>query len=33
MFAAVLIIAAIYYVIKGRHEYDGPVMLVKRNVE
>ncbi|KAK1068518.1 hypothetical protein LTR74_005597 [Friedmanniomyces endolithicus] len=33
MFAAVLFIAAIYYVIKGRHEYDGPVMLVKRNME
>ncbi len=33
MFAAVLFIAAVYYLIKGRHEYDGPVLLVKRNTE
>ncbi|KAK3722150.1 hypothetical protein LTR37_002583 [Vermiconidia calcicola] len=30
MFGGILIIAAIYYVFKGRKEYIGPVMLVKR---
>ena len=30
MFGGVLIVAAVYYFFKGRHEYVGPVMLVKR---
>lgn len=30
MFGGVLIIAAVYYVFKGRHDYVGPVMFVKR---
>lgn len=30
MFGGVLIIAIIYYVLKGRHDYVGPVMLIKR---
>ncbi|RMZ88889.1 hypothetical protein DV736_g3889, partial [Chaetothyriales sp. CBS 134916] len=30
MFFGVLIIAAIYYIFKGRHDYVGPVMHVKR---
>jgi amino acid transporter len=30
MLCGVLIIAAIYYVVKGRHEYIGPVMYVQR---
>lgn len=30
MFVSILIIAAIYYRIKGRHVYVGPVMLINR---
>lgn len=30
MFAGLLIVAAIYYVVKARHEYRGPVAYVKR---
>lgn len=30
MFGSVILISAVYYVFKGRHEYVGPVMLVKR---
>ncbi|KAK5726664.1 hypothetical protein LTR15_002552 [Elasticomyces elasticus] len=30
MFGSVLVIAGIYYFFKGRHEYHGPVTLVKR---
>lgn len=30
MFGGILIIAGIYYILKGRHDYVGPVMLVKR---
>jgi hypothetical protein len=30
MFGGVLIVAAVYYFFKGRHDYVGPVMLVKR---
>ncbi|KAJ9652941.1 hypothetical protein H2198_007850 [Neophaeococcomyces mojaviensis] len=32
MFCGTLIIAMIYYVVKARHEYTGPVMHVKRDV-
>lgn len=31
MFGGVLILAAIYYVFKGRKDYAGPVVLVKRD--
>ncbi|KAF2102431.1 amino acid transporter-like protein [Rhizodiscina lignyota] len=31
MFVGVLLIAAFYYVVKARHQYTGPVVLVKRN--
>lgn len=31
MLCGVLIIAMAYYVIKGRHDYSGPVVLVKRD--
>ena len=31
MFVIILIMAAVWYVIKARHEYIGPVMLVKRD--
>jgi len=31
MFGSILIIAGIYYIFKGRHDYTGPVMLVKRD--
>jgi choline transport protein len=31
MLGGVLIIAAVYYVIKGRHEYTGPVAFVRRH--
>lgn len=31
MFVACLSIAVVYYLIKGRHVYDGPVALVKRH--
>lgn len=30
MFGSVLIIALLYYLFKGRHEYEGPVVHVKR---
>jgi choline transport protein len=30
MFGGVLLTAIIYYIFKGRHEYVGPVMLIKR---
>lgn len=30
MFGGILIISAIYYIFKGRHEYMGPVHLVNR---
>lgn len=30
MFGGVLIVAGVYYFFKGRHDYVGPVMLVKR---
>jgi hypothetical protein len=30
MFGGVLIIAGVYYVFKGRKDYQGPVVLVKR---
>lgn len=30
MFGGVLLIAIIYYAFKGRHDYIGPVMLIKR---
>lgn len=30
MFAGVLLTAAVYYIFKGRHDYAGPVMTVKR---
>jgi choline transport protein len=32
IFFGVLIIAAVYYAAKARHEYTGPVALVKREV-
>jgi choline transport protein len=32
MLVGVLIIATIYYVVKARHEYVGPVMYVKREI-
>lgn len=32
MFGGVLIIAVIYYLIRGRHHYTGPVVLVKRDM-
>ena len=32
MFFGVLLIAAIYYLLKGRHVYVGPVVNVKRNL-
>lgn len=31
IFVGVLVIAMVYYVIKGRDEYTGPVALVKRD--
>lgn len=31
MFVGVLAIAAVYYLLKGRHVYDGPVALIKRD--
>lgn len=31
MFVSVLLISGIYYLLKGRHEYVGPVVNVKRN--
>lgn len=31
IFSGTLIIAVVYYIAKGRHEYDGPVALIKRN--
>ena len=31
IFTGVLSIAIVYYIAKGRHEYDGPVALVKRD--
>jgi choline transport protein len=31
IFCGVLLIAVVYYVLKGRHEYDGPVALIKRD--
>lgn len=31
MFFAILFIAGIYYWVKARHVYTGPVMLVKRD--
>lgn len=31
IFCAILLIAAIYYVAKARHEYTGPVVQVKRD--
>jgi choline transport protein len=31
IFSGVLLIAVVYYVAKGRHEYDGPVALIKRD--
>jgi choline transport protein len=33
MLVGVFIIAAVYYVLKGRKEYNGPVILMKRNEE
>ncbi len=30
MFGGVLVIASVYYVVRARKEYIGPVMLVKR---
>jgi choline transport protein len=30
MFAIIIVVAALYYLVKARHEYVGPVMLVKR---
>lgn len=30
MLGAVVIIAAIYYFLKGRHDYQGPMVNVKR---
>ena len=31
IFCAVLLIATVYYVVKARHEYTGPVVQVKRD--
>jgi amino acid transporter len=31
MFAIIIVVATLYYFIKARHEYVGPVMLVKRD--
>lgn len=31
MFGSILIISGIYYIFKGRKDYVGPVMLVKRD--
>jgi choline transport protein len=31
MFAIIIVVAALYYLVKARHEYVGPVMLVKRD--
>jgi choline transport protein len=31
MFAIIVVVALVYYLLKARHEYVGPVMLVKRN--
>jgi choline transport protein len=31
MFAIIIVVATLYYAIKARHEYVGPVMLVKRD--
>lgn len=31
IFCGVLLIAVVYYLVKGRHEYDGPVALIKRD--
>lgn len=31
MFGGVLIIAGVYYIFKGRKDYYGPVVLVKRD--
>lgn len=33
MFVGILSITAIYYFVKGRHEYEGPVVLVKRHLQ
>lgn len=30
MYAGIIIIAVLYYIVKGRHVYTGPVMLTKR---
>ena len=30
MFGGILVISGVYYVFKGRHDYHGPVTLVKR---
>lgn len=32
MYAGMIIISAIYYLVKGRHVYTGPVVLTKRNL-
>lgn len=31
MFGGVIIVAVVFYVVKARHVYVGPVLLVKRN--
>jgi len=31
MFAIIVVVALVYYLLKARHEYVGPVMLVKRD--
>lgn len=31
MFGGILIISAVYYIFKGRHDYAGPVHLVHRD--
>lgn len=31
MFCGIMVIAVVYYFVKGRHEYSGPVVLVKRD--
>ncbi|KAK4496526.1 hypothetical protein PRZ48_012506 [Zasmidium cellare] len=33
MFVGILSITAVYYFVKGRHEYEGPVVFVKRHLQ
>lgn len=31
MFGAIVVVALVYYAVKGRHRYTGPVVQVKRD--